>query len=251
MQVFLFALREQAGSFVALAAQITGTAILISVLFPSLAGQIRGMHAPTGPRPISTGPRFGAPLSVTRGTVGSFPLGRRPVLAQRFPFRHQMRFNRFLANACFTDPFFDPFLCRRSFFRNAIFFSQPVVLPYPIYVGQPYVADQQASPVEQEQENELTRRIDRLTDQVERVREQQQSAESRKPVLQRHQAAEAKEPTRILVFRDGSRRVIANYALVGSTIWVLSEERAEKISVSELDMQATKDINTDRGVEFP
>jgi len=250
MQVFLLALRAQAGSFVALATQITGTAVLISVLFPSLAGQIRGMQAPTGPRPISTGPRFGAPLSVTRGIVGSFPLGRRPVLAQRFPFRHHLRFNLFLANACFTDPFFDPFLCRRFFFRNAIFFSQPVALPYPIYVEQPYVADQQASPVEQEQENELTR-IDRLTDQVERLREQQQSAESREPVLQRHQAAEAKEPARILVFRDGSRREIANYALVGSTIWVLSEERAEKISVSELDMQATKDINADRGVEFP
>ena len=127
------------------------------------------------------------------------------------------------------------------------------MLPYPIYAAQPYVADQQSSPVQQEQENELSHRIDRLTDEVERLREQQASSEeeSRKPEVERQQTVERTEPTRIIVFRDGSLLEIQNHAMVGSTLWILSEQHAQKISVSELDTQAIKDVNADYGVEFP
>ena len=56
------------------------------------------------------------------------------------------------------------------------------------------------------------------------------------------------EPT-VLVFRDGHREEIANYAIMGSTLFVLSGPRA-RIPVAELDVRATERVNQDRGVDF-
>jgi hypothetical protein len=56
------------------------------------------------------------------------------------------------------------------------------------------------------------------------------------------------EPT-VLVFRDGHREEIANYAIMGSTLFVLSGPRA-RIPIAELDIPATVRVNQDRGVEF-
>ena len=54
----------------------------------------------------------------------------------------------------------------------------------------------------------------------------------------------------ILVFRDGHRNQIQNYAVVGQTLWVFTEQRAQKIPISDLDLEATKKMNADRSVEF-
>lgn len=59
---------------------------------------------------------------------------------------------------------------------------------------------------------------------------------------------ESAEPT-VLVFRDGHREDIANYAIMGSTLFVLSGPRA-RIPVAELDIPATERVNQDRGVDF-
>jgi hypothetical protein len=56
--------------------------------------------------------------------------------------------------------------------------------------------------------------------------------------------------TTILVFRDGRRSEIQNYAIVGQTLWMLTEQRARKVSMSDLDVEATRKLNADRGVEF-
>lgn len=70
-------------------------------------------------------------------------------------------------------------------------------------------------------------------------------------VLERPSAAlEAKprEPT-VLVFRDGHRREVGNYAIMGQTVYVL-DDRTQKISLAELDVPATVKANDDRGMEF-
>jgi len=58
-------------------------------------------------------------------------------------------------------------------------------------------------------------------------------------------------PSRILVFRNGQREEIQNYALVGDTLWILTAQRARKVQVSDLDMETTKKANGERGLEFP
>jgi hypothetical protein len=56
------------------------------------------------------------------------------------------------------------------------------------------------------------------------------------------------EPT-VLVFRDGHRQEIANYAIMGSTLFVLSGPRSRS-PVAELDIAATERANENRGVDF-
>jgi hypothetical protein len=233
----VFAPHHRTAGFLTLSARCA----LIAVLFaatpcPTLLGQMAGMRASPGRSGAATQLRGHAPAGSGSGGVRFRPFGQRQIVVQRFPIRRHLQFNFFFANACLTNPFFDPFLCRRFFFRTPIFFNQVALsypIYYPIYAAQPYVGDEQGYAEKQEQENELTRRIDRLTDEVNKLREEQTSnRESREQAVQPQQAVEAAEPTKILVFRDGRRREIQNYALVGSTLWALTERRAEKIPVS-------------------
>jgi hypothetical protein len=57
-------------------------------------------------------------------------------------------------------------------------------------------------------------------------------------------------PATILVFRDQHRREVDNYAIVGQTIWVFAPKQAERIPLSQLDVDATVKANEDRGVTF-
>jgi hypothetical protein len=63
-------------------------------------------------------------------------------------------------------------------------------------------------------------------------------------------AREAKpiEPT-VLVFRDGHKQEVTNYAIMGQTVYVLGD-RTQKISLADLDVPATVKANDDRGMEF-
>jgi len=44
---------------------------------------------------------------------------------------------------------------------------------------------------------------------------------------------------------------IQNYAIVGQILWVLDENAATKISVADLDLDATQRENRQRGLRFP
>jgi len=83
--------------------------------------------------------------------------------------------------------------------------------------------------------------IDRLNDEVERLREERNS--------QRQSAATAEKPTE-LIFRDKRTEEIQNYAITGQTLWVLSDQHARKIPLSEIDIAATQKVNEERGVDF-
>lgn len=57
-------------------------------------------------------------------------------------------------------------------------------------------------------------------------------------------------PATVLVFRDGHRIETRNYAVVGNTLWILSEKRSEKVPIADLDLTRTQQENEQRGVEF-
>jgi hypothetical protein len=57
-------------------------------------------------------------------------------------------------------------------------------------------------------------------------------------------------PPTILVFRGGQRSEVRNYAILGQTLWALTEQQARKIPISDLNVEATKKVNADRGVEI-
>lgn len=56
------------------------------------------------------------------------------------------------------------------------------------------------------------------------------------------------DPT-VLIFRDGHRQEVSNYAIMGQTVYVF-DAHAQKIALSDLDVSATVKANDDRGVEF-
>ena len=58
------------------------------------------------------------------------------------------------------------------------------------------------------------------------------------------------QPSTVLVFKDGHQQEISNYAIVGSTLYDLSDGRSKKVQLADLDLSATVKQNDDRGVEF-
>jgi hypothetical protein len=91
--------------------------------------------------------------------------------------------------------------------------------------------------------------IDRLENEVERLREERDARDSRATTASPARSRSELQPT-LLVFRDKRTEEVQNYAIVGQTFWVFSEERTRKIPLAELDIPATKKANDERGVEF-
>ncbi|MCI0355095.1 MAG: hypothetical protein L0099_08660 [Acidobacteria bacterium] len=57
-------------------------------------------------------------------------------------------------------------------------------------------------------------------------------------------------PATVLVYRDGRRSEVRNYAIVGELFYDLSDRLPRKILLSSLDLDATTAANEERGVEF-
>ena len=87
--------------------------------------------------------------------------------------------------------------------------------------------------------------IDRLNQEVARLREEQPANPAPSPPVKAQVHAET-----LLVFRDHHTEEIENYAIVGKTLWVFTEQRARKIPIAELDVPATTKANDDRGIDF-
>ena len=58
------------------------------------------------------------------------------------------------------------------------------------------------------------------------------------------------QPPTVLVFRDVYQLEVENYAIVGPTLYDLTEGHRRRIGLSELDLVATAKQNDDRGVDF-
>jgi hypothetical protein len=56
------------------------------------------------------------------------------------------------------------------------------------------------------------------------------------------------DPT-VLIFRDGHKQEVNNYAIMGQTVYVF-DSRTQKIALGDLDVPATVKANDDRGVAF-
>lgn len=54
----------------------------------------------------------------------------------------------------------------------------------------------------------------------------------------------------VLIYRDGRRAEVHNYAIVGQTLWTFNERVATKVPLDQLDLAATKQANADRGMDF-
>ena len=62
-------------------------------------------------------------------------------------------------------------------------------------------------------------------------------------------APEEQDPT-VLVFRDGHKQEVRNYAIVGQMLWDFGANGTHKIPLSDLDLDTTRKLNDERGVDF-
>jgi hypothetical protein len=57
-------------------------------------------------------------------------------------------------------------------------------------------------------------------------------------------------PPTLLVFKDGRTLEVANYAILGQTLFDLTPGRRHKFAIMDLDLEATRKQNDERGVTF-
>lgn len=57
-------------------------------------------------------------------------------------------------------------------------------------------------------------------------------------------------PPTLLIFKDGRKLEVSNYAIVGSTLFDLTPGHARRIALADLDLDATRKENDERGVIF-
>jgi hypothetical protein len=109
-----------------------------------------------------------------------------------------------------------------------------------------------AAPSPSPSEVELSYQVDRLTREVERLRQDQAEAALRQSLApQPPRAPEPPAAPITLVFRDGRRLSIQSYAISRQTLWVIDDRTSMKIDLSELDLPATQQANLGRVLLLP
>jgi hypothetical protein len=126
------------------------------------------------------------------------------------------------------------------------------VLPYGYY---DYSGDQSADDPQAEQYNGGPTIFDRRgSGQVPRPPQADYSmrtdADADPPPREPEVAPAQDQPETVLVFKDGHQLEVENYAIVGNTLYDLTQGRRHKIPLSELDLDATTKENGDRGIDF-
>jgi hypothetical protein len=172
--------------------------------------------------------------------------------------------NRFLPNCCFT---FDRDHHRHHIFQGNGFGLGVGVLPLysaPYYYGggadvanpvddsmeQGYgpASDRQPSPTNGAAQPQYDDRLGRLEEQMDEI--ENATAAKAPPTASEPQKALADQPNTVLVFRDGHSIDVKNYAIVGDTLYDLSDGSRHKIALADLDLGATQKQNDDRGLDF-
>ncbi len=189
---------------------------------------------------FAASPRFGAGFGT--GLRRPFFGPRQPFVSVRQPFFGPRRFrSRIFFPA--TSPFFFGYYGAPGYFGD---YSYSTLDSYPVYDSYAYSAQ---NDVAQQQQLQQQQEIDRLESEVALLREQRESREAAPPRPPVENKSEPSTPT-LLVFRDKHTQEVQNYAVVGGTLWIFSEQRATKLPLSWLDIEATAKANEDRGVDF-
>lgn len=171
------------------------------------------------------------------------------------------------------NPGFGVFFNQRQFHRRRFFnpFAFPFGYPYP-YTAYPYYgvglqsdfvysnAGTYSAPAYMtDHDTGVQSDLYRLQAELDAVRQQQAAdrqyvlntpADTPRPVPATRPRPEPPAPATVLIYRDGRQADIHNYAVVGQTLWIFSEERARKVALADLDLDATRQANEARGVDF-
>ncbi len=99
----------------------------------------------------------------------------------------------------------------------------------------------QSGPVADSDDSGLRGDVQTLSGKIDRLQSDVEARNRPKP---------DEEPATALVFRDQHVEEVRNYAISGGVLWVLNQQAAKKIPLTDLDLDATARMNDDRGVDF-
>jgi hypothetical protein len=154
-------------------------------------------------------------------------------------------------------------------FRSAPAFFSPIIVPVAVpvlpmvydYGMDPLVAPEEVTRVERP----VNRQPSRYYDDDDDNRYSEHNLDSRRrrapaaPVAEEPAkpaaAASAPEPPKpqpktVLIFHDGHKVEIQNYAISGTTLYNLSDSGPHQIALDDLDLAATTKANNERGIVF-
>src|SRR2546425_340386 len=225
--------------------------LLPLVLPPTAQAQINGVPASV------TSLGFGGHFSNAPGVRGSVPSLGQTVFQPRNPF--------FNEPVCCINPLFPlnpnpPRFTHRRHHQVPFF---PVVAPVytvpytPVFVMQPGAEDA----VDEEEylggptifDRRGSGQSSRPAPNRYQERAHRDAKEAEPASASTTQPAEpsvADQPQTVLVFKDGHQVEVANYAIVGSTLYDLTDGHRRKIALADLNLSATAKQNDDRGIDF-
>lgn len=115
-----------------------------------------------------------------------------------------------------------------------------------------------------QQKEYLSNEIKALADEVQSLRQQQtlrQYAQESvapprdesplQPLPQAQSSARQNFPPTVFVFHDGHEMEVHDYAILGDTLWVFSQQTARKFPLADFNMAASRQVNEEHGIEFP
>jgi hypothetical protein len=154
--------------------------------------------------------------------------------------------NRFFLSGSFGSPYYGYYggysypAVNYDYSYPASRYYPPLDQSYPL--DSSYVSDPDA-------QRRVETKLDRLQDQIERFLDEQYDREHAAPVASPGARTSPSHLTS-LVFRDQHTEQTQNYAIVGQTLWMFTQDRARKIPLSDLDLPATTRLNQEQGVDF-
>jgi hypothetical protein len=134
--------------------------------------------------------------------------------------------------------------------RGGWVYAVPYSYPYASDPGEPYVVDDSG---DDEQYQGGPTIFDRRGPGTSRVAQDQyvdKGPERNVSVAQVGEEPVSNQPDTVLIFKDGHQVEVSNYAIVGMTLFDLSQGHRQKIPLSDLDLTATAKENDDRGIDF-
>jgi hypothetical protein len=135
----------------------------------------------------------------------------------------------------------------------------PVYVPYPVPV--PYAGGEASNDEDTDVDSSYSRAAppmyergswspDAATAREVDNRSASATKTSSAPVVHEPPPPTVAQPSTVLVFKDGHKSEVENYAIVGDTLFDFSDGRTHKIQLANLDLAATQKANEDQGVDF-
>jgi hypothetical protein len=116
----------------------------------------------------------------------------------------------------------------------------------PIFTAPTYITpDQTTQSIGDQTSEDLRSQVGQLTTEVQQLQAELATARGQSTPTS---AAAQNAPAVTLILKDGRRIEAAGYALVGSTLWILNAQDATKISLSDVDVDATQKENQKREI---